>query len=208
MPVGYKFSDLIKDNNSKDYTVLLDVPQQLAKAYQANRTPETLAAILNHKYYVTTISNSRAAKIASLVDNAAGNLDAELTAFDPAIIVNYPGAQTIKQAKIEWQQKHADAHAKLTGNVEKPVEKKPEQTTTDIKPTDDVDTATHKVVQQSTSNPHSVDANVTTPQTTVKATHDSLQSIARQFKSTDPARKTLDKAIELLALLHKAPNIK
>jgi len=215
LPAGYKFSDLISNNNGKDYTVLLDVPQQLAKAYQANPTPETLAQMMNHKYYAATISNSRAQRIAQYMDKAAGDIDAEAVAFNPDIIVNYPAAQTIKQAKLEWNKAHADVHNKMTnGDFDKSATTvaPTAQPAADQNPSEPAATKQAPTTPAETP-PTGETAGVTaaadsTPPNTVNAAHDSLLALSRKFAKDDPNRKILDKALQVIKLMQKATTIK
>lgn len=113
MRPNYKFSDLFKNAGNAECSVLLDVPTSLYDAY--NKAPSTeklnlLSQMLNHKYYAMTLSNSHSKSIAPMLDSHSGDLDAEMVAFNPIIIMNHPAAQTIKFAKQEWQEKYAHTH--------------------------------------------------------------------------------------------------
>jgi hypothetical protein len=117
---GYKFSDLIKGAGGAEVSVLLNVPDSIYHAYKTAATPEdrtrALTQMFNHKYYAMSISNSEAAKIAPAVDKHMGDMEAEKAALNPGIIVNHPGAQTIKFAKREWHEKYSEKHSALSSS--------------------------------------------------------------------------------------------
>jgi hypothetical protein len=105
---GYKFSDLYKQAGNHECSVLLNVPDSLKREYDAAQDKkQVLEKILDHKYYVMTISNGKARKIGDAVD-AAKDFDGKLDTISPYIVVNYPGAQTIKQAKDKWNSDYKD----------------------------------------------------------------------------------------------------
>ncbi len=197
LPAGYKFSDLVKSNSGKNYTVLLDVPNQLAKAYQGAATPENLAQLFNHRYYVTTIDNSRAAKIAPLMDKAGNDTDAELTAFNPDIIVNYPAAQTIKQAKLAWAEKYEAKHQALTG-VKPPAAAAP--TSAPAAPAVEPKAGEAKPEAGTAEKPAET-AELSTAK--LDAAHKTLLALARTMPSKGPqagSRKALDNALNIINL--------
>src|SRR5271167_1237978 len=195
MSSGYKFSDLLKGAGGKDYTVLLDVPSSVAAAYTKAPSPEALAQMMNHKYYATTISNSRAAKIAPQLDAAAGDIDAEMTAFNPDIIVNYPAAQTIKQAKIEWNEKYQGKHQELTGA--KPQPAAPTATPTTAPPTASPAAGAEKELSPSGEGGAKPAEAAALTTSKLKATHDTLLALARTMPSKGAQggqRKQIDQA--------------
>lgn len=110
LPRGYSFSRLIKsDTPGHDVTVLLNVPDFIlselisaGKSSDVNAARAALTKMMNHKYYVMTLSNSKAKKIAGKMDSAFGDLEDTMHTFSPTIVKAYPNLREFKQIKDEW----------------------------------------------------------------------------------------------------------
>lgn len=110
LPRGYSFSQLITSpDSSHDMTVLLDIPSNLmaelakaGKSADVNAARAALSKMMNHKYYVMTLSNDRSKKVASKIDAAFGSLDASIDAIPPSIVQAYPNLRELKQIRTEW----------------------------------------------------------------------------------------------------------
>lgn len=132
---GYKFSSLFNTAGNNDYTVLMNIPSTLASSYQAAvkgsdkaELGKVLSQVLNHKYYVMTLNNPMAKKIAAGMDSAH-NLEEKKAAFNPNCIVNHPSKQLLTMAKNEWNQEHAEAHAAANA----PAKEEPKPDTDSVK---------------------------------------------------------------------------
>jgi hypothetical protein len=105
---GYNFKQLITPaNNAHDVTVLLNVPQSISDALTSakadpNAAREALKKMMNHKFYVMSLSNSKARKIQPAVDKAWKNLHDVSVALNPGIVLSYPSHEELKQITDQW----------------------------------------------------------------------------------------------------------
>ena len=105
---GYNFKQLITPaNNAHDVTVLLNIPQSISDALTSakadpNAAREALKKMMNHKFYVMSLSNSKARKIQPDVDKVWKNLHDVSIALNPGIVLSYPSHEELKQITDQW----------------------------------------------------------------------------------------------------------
>lgn len=95
-----------------DSIVLLDIPKELTSklatalsgALDINGIRDALTRMMNHRYYVMTLSASRLKKVASKATPVWNDIDELTRVLDPSIAIAYPKMSdlaTIKQAYVD-----------------------------------------------------------------------------------------------------------
>lgn len=107
---NYDVKKLISKNPKYDAIVLLDVPTSFTSdlktawsgAEDINAVKDTLMKMMNHRYYVMTLSSSRLSKIISKIEPKWHDSDALVKVFDPSVVLSYPNTSEFASIANEY----------------------------------------------------------------------------------------------------------
>lgn len=197
---GYTFKDLITPVNPvHDASVLLNIPQSLSDELttakmDANAARAALTKMMNHRFYVMAISNSKGGKIQKSVDKAWKDLHELSIALNPDLVVSYPDREKLARIHEEWAdaaQVANEVREKQKARLERGRAVKASQKKAEQEKTDNVKDAEGKLAQAALDSKKTSDKAPSPDQ--VKGAYELLRNIA----ASDP-RAPISKVMKQL----------